>query len=344
MTPQQVEECDENIASLAIINYQKLLLGNESEILAMYSASTQWGFFYLSLEDIEDEDYLEHVQRLFGVSKEYFEKPPTEKLKDTWTEPEVFNICGYKPMGLDTGNVRNKKDGCEGLRIPIDLVYKPPGSAQLSIPQGIRKDWSTMSKFIEASYAMASVVLERLSSTMGLTGSEELRNYHRSSSSSTSTAVLQHYPLSGLDPNTSPGHFTHTDAGSISILFSSDWGLQAFDSAKGGWGYVAPRKHCAVVNIGDSLRFLSNHRLKSCLHRVVPCNRWNSGSRYSCIFFLRPNKETQFRDSDGTLWRAEDWLNRKFGNYRLTHEEQKLTSMSTGRRNFIGLWKDINET
>ncbi|KAG9258052.1 uncharacterized protein F5Z01DRAFT_644983, partial [Emericellopsis atlantica] len=78
-----------------------------------------------------------------------------------------------------------------------------------------------------------------------------------------------------------------------------------------------------VVNVGDSLRFLSKFRLQPCLHRVAPCHeRWTSGPRYSIIYFLRPSDDAEFVDSEGAHWTGRGWLHRKFGNYRLTHEEQ----------------------
>jgi isopenicillin N synthase-like dioxygenase len=225
-------------------------------------------------------------------------------------------------------------------QIPIDLVYNPEASPHLAIPPGIQPSWSTITHFTEMSYTIASLILQRLSASLNLTGPADLRTHHLSTSSSTSTTVLQHYPLDNLATNTSAGHFAHTDAGSVSILFTSAWGLQAFDTEHDRWKFVAPRAHCAVVNIGDSLRFLAGLRLASCLHRVVPCGRWTAGSRYSCIFFLRPHKEAEFRDAEGRLWRADEWLNRKFGNYRLSHGEQNENTMATGRTNFKGLWRE----
>lgn len=182
--------------------------------------------------------------------------------------------------------------------------------------------------------------MESLSTSLGLKGDQKFQFHHQQQSESTSTAVLQCYPLTGLPSDTSVGHFTHTDAGSVSVLFSSHWGLQVFSEERNEFEYVPPRSNCAIVNIGDSLKFLSNFKLKSSLHRVVPCREhWISSPRYSCIFFLRPALDAQFVDVDGTSWTAGEWLNRKFSNYRRPHEEQEQTAMATGRRQFAGLWE-----
>ena len=43
---------------------------------------------------------------------------------------------------------------------------------------------------------------------------------------------------------------------------------------------IKPLPGYAVVNIGDSLGHLSGQKLKSCLHRVVPCTFVKAGDRF----------------------------------------------------------------
>lgn len=196
--------------------------------------------------------------------------------------------------------------------------------------------------FIEQSHAIAILILSRLSDSLGLTGASRLENLHRADRPSTSTAVMQHYPFEGdLPADTSTGHFAHTDTGSVSILFNTEWGLQVCSPYSEEWKYVPPAKGTrAVVNIGDTVKFLTAGRLKSCLHRVVPyLDRWTRGSRYAIIFFLRANNDVEFEDLEGRRWNAKDWLNRKFLNYRSPHEVQKQNPMATGRLGFVGLWR-----
>lgn len=176
---------------------------------------------------------------------------------------------------------------------------------------------------------------------MALEGPARFENWHTLGASSTSTAVLQYYPLFDVAPNVSIGHFTHTDTGSITVLFNTDWGLQVHSPDSETWEYVPPRANCAIVNIGDALKFMSGYKLKSSLHRVVPWHgKWVSGPRYATIFFLRPDDETEFVDVEGHHWNAKNWLNSKFGNYRNNHREQEKTAMSTGRSGFLGLWDE----
>lgn len=209
------------------------------------------------------------------------------------------------------------------------------------MPNGVRKHQGIVAKFTEGSFAICDTMLKSLSQSMGLEGEKRLQLQHQKSAPSTSGTVLQCYPVENLPPNTSQGHFAHTDSGSISVLFVSDWGLQVYSSKHEKWESISPRTGCAIVNVGDSLRYLSNLTLKSSLHRVVPLRaRQTSGPRYSIAFFLRPNDTAKFIDAEGTQWDGKGWVNSKFLNYRRKHEEQEKTSMATGQKGFLGLLQE----
>ena len=138
---------------------------------------------------------------------------------------------------------------------------------------------------------------------------DRFETHHILSVPSTSVAALQYYPSTDLPEDTSIGHFAHNDTGSLTVLFNSDCGLQAYSSKDETWQYVAPRENCAIINVGDALKFMSGFALKSSLHRVVPWQRHPvSGPRYAAIFFLRPNNDAKFIDGEGAEWTAGEWL------------------------------------
>jgi isopenicillin N synthase-like dioxygenase len=197
-------------------------------------------------------------------------------------------------------------------------------------------------QFIRESRSIAMLILNDLSDTLGLQGLERFVHAHRTDLPSTSSAALQYYPhQSNLSENMSTGIFSHTDTGSLTILFTSEWGLQVCSADDERWEYVPPAMDDRViVNVGDSLKFMSGNKLKSCLHRVVPCyGKWEGVGRFSTIYFCRPSNDTEFVDSEGRLWRAGDWLDSKFAIYRAPHSEQRTTAMVTGRKGFVGLWE-----
>ena len=181
------------------------------------------------------------------------------------------------------------------------------------------------------------MILKSLSNSLGMKNEDRFETHHLSSVPSTSIAALQYYPTD-LPEDTSVGHFAHTDTGSLTVLFNSDWGFQAYSPGDETWEYVAPRENCAIINVGDALKFMSGFKLKLNLHRVVPWSRRaTSDPRFAAIFFLRPNNDAKLIDDEGVEWTAVEWLERKFQNYRIPHSEQKMNTISTGRKGFTGL-------
>ena len=111
--------------------------------------------------------------------------------------------------------------------------------------------------------------------------------------------MLLHYPKH--EDQTNIGHNKHTDIGSLTLLFSEQWGLQVFTPGERRWAWVQPRPHGhATINVGDSLRFLSGKTLYSCLHRVIPVDgQSQKEDRYSIAYFLRPENSAVYEDADG---------------------------------------------
>lgn len=85
---------DKGVANIAVVNFEKLLAKDASEVDKLFTACADWGFFYLDLEGDHTKEYLENVSGLFSAAKEYFGQPLEEKLKDTRKDIAVYNICG----------------------------------------------------------------------------------------------------------------------------------------------------------------------------------------------------------------------------------------------------------
>ena len=198
-----------------------------------------------------------------------------------------------------------------------------------------------MGTFIEHSEQICATLMSALSDALESTfgKGERLDWHHDPRGGSDSVAVINYYPLKDLPTHASIGHNAHTDMGNLTVLFCSDWGLQVYSAITDRWEYVVPRPNCAVVNVGDSLRFLSKQRFKSCLHRVVPHATWSSTARLSLAYFLRPSRSQLLTDANGVKWTAEEWNNRKFKSYKESHAEQQRSSVQTGREHFLGVWR-----
>jgi isopenicillin N synthase-like dioxygenase len=97
---------------------------------------------------------------------------------------------------------------------------------------------------------------------------------------------LLHYPpTSGSGPAMRAG--AHEDINAITLLLGAEEaGLELLDR-DGRWLAVDPPPGSLVVNIGDMLQRLTNHRLPSTTHRVVnPAPERAAVARYSMPFFL----------------------------------------------------------
>ena len=122
----------------------------------------------------------------------------------------------------------------------------------------------------------------------------------------------------------------HTDIGSITLLFAPQCGLQVICSDTKTWNYVAPRPGHAIINVADTLRYLSGRMLRSALHRVMALGGRQVGDRYATSYFLRANDDTVFLDSEGEVGTAEQWHKRKYETYKLPHQLQSAQTVLTG--------------
>lgn len=90
-----------------------------------------------------------------------------------------------------------------------------------------------------------------------------------------------------------------------------------------GWFSVEPRLGCAIINVGDSLRFLSGRKFLSAVHRVVLVAENATHDRFSIAYFLRPNDGIVLEDSSGRDVTTREWHDFKFDVFRQPHEEQE---------------------
>jgi isopenicillin N synthase-like dioxygenase len=184
-------------------------------------------------------------------------------------------------------------------------------------------------RFISLSHYVTQTVLSCLSDALNLGDAVRLEKSHRDGEPSNTILTLLHYPK--ITDAASVGHNKHTDIGSLTLLFSDQWGLQVLLPDTTNWTFVQPKAGHAIVNIGDSLRFLSGKRVRSCVHRVVPPGGGcQEESRYSIAYFLRPESTAIFEDPNGNKVSAEKWHDNKYVVYGETHTKQEAGNMLTG--------------
>lgn len=196
---------------------------------------------------------------------------------------------------------------------------------------------------MNGSHFVLKIILSCLSCGMGLRGNNSLQTHHRDDRPSKSSVFFLHYPPRDTTAE-NMGQNMHTDLGTLTLLFTTQWGLQvlcpadssdpsaAAAASAGGsehmeWKFVEPKPGHAIINVGDTLRFLTNKQLRSALHRVIPLYE---GDRYSVTYFLRPSDDAEFVDSEGESIDAMKWYLKKNSTYESSYEKQRKDSVLLG--------------
>lgn len=184
-------------------------------------------------------------------------------------------------------------------------------------------------RFSDSANQALQAILRELNLGLGRPQAHSLQSYHSIEQPSLSTLAMFRYPMQdSLDVGV--GHNKHTDLGTLTFLLCQSPGLQVLSNNPAGWQYVAPKAQCAVINVGDTLRFLSGNLLRSAVHRVMPVDKLQHDHRYSIAYFLRAESSTQFTDSSGRLVSAKAWHDEKFNVFRESHAEQAKRAILTG--------------
>lgn len=199
-----------------------------------------------------------------------------------------------------------------------------------ALPANVKKEIELFHAFQMDCHNITMQIITRLSDQFNLIGEHRFESHHRDDVESTSTLSLFKYPKQDSPSLDGLGHNSHTDIGTLTLLFSEQWGLQVFSSEVQRWLFIAPKPLHAMVNVGDTLRFLSGNKLWSSIHRVIPIGARQEEHRYSIAYFLRAENNTKFTDPNGRSVTAKEWHDEKFDLFRDTHQNQSQVSVLFG--------------
>ncbi|CAG8903463.1 unnamed protein product [Penicillium egyptiacum] len=297
-------------ADLKSISLFGLLEGNLEAANDLVSACKEKGFFYLDFRDASTCKMLTQVDDLITVGREVFKLSLEEK--------EQYSTEKHLPSRLQGCIHNNGLWGDDTLELPLALEENLP----------LIKTW--MSEV----HGYTECILSILSKALNLP--YNLKDCHRKDvPSSANMAMLNYLPWGSTDEKV--GNMAHTDMGTLTVVFTKNDGLQVFEPETEQWYYIKPRSGHAVVNVGDSLRFLSNGALASNLHRVVPPANPEGLDKFSCIYFLRPEFDAKFTSRDGKVMNSVEWHNQKYALFReASLDAKKHGAMLTGRNGYLG--------
>lgn len=159
----------------------------------------------------------------------------------------------------------------------------------LVLPEPLAKQSDLFQRFSSLCHTVGLTLLTNLSDALNLKDTDRLEARHRDSANIPNETGLKLLYDPTKSKLTESGDNTHTDGGTFTLVFGTDWGIKLEHPETKEWGFVEPRAECALVNVADSLQALSGKKLHSCRHRVTQVGDGYQ-KRYFAAYFMRPDK------------------------------------------------------
>ncbi|MEQ1809834.1 MAG: 2-oxoglutarate and iron-dependent oxygenase domain-containing protein [Terricaulis sp.] len=223
------------------------------------------------------------IDRAVRATKEFFALP--EDVKRRYHTAGGGGQRGYTPFGVEAAKGADKVDLKEFWHVGREL-----GEGHRYCKYMPHNVWpSESATFREDVYALYAALdalgLELLESIAVFL--ELPRDFFREPvRDGNSVLRLLHYPPTPPKPEGVRAE-AHEDINVITLLLGAEEAGLQLQAVEGDWLDVNPPEGALVVNVGDMLQRLTNHRLRSTTHRVVnPAQERAHLPRYSIPFFL----------------------------------------------------------
>ena len=225
------------------------------------------------------------IDRAEAMSKAFFALP--EAAKKAYKVEGGGGARGYTPFGVETAKDAKVHDLKEfwhvGRELPADHALAEFMGPNVW-PDEVAGFRETFSELYAAFETAGARVLEAIALHLGLP-----REWFAATvEDGNSVMRLLHYPpLKGGDAEGAIRAAAHGDINTITLLLGAEEAGLELLTASGEWKAIDVPPGALVVNIGDMLDRLTNHRLRSTTHRVVnPKGEAAYRARYSMPFFL----------------------------------------------------------
>ena len=228
------------------------------------------------------------IEEAWSVTAEFFARPDDDK-RAFYTE-ELAGQRGYTPFRTEIAKGASAHDLKEFWHVGRTLTadQSAPG-----LPNNLWPDEPARFRpVLERLYAEFDRVGLKLLSAIARWLDLDPHWFDRRVDVGNSILRLLHYPPIPQDAEGERAG-AHEDINLITLLLGAEEaGLELKDRETGQWLAVDPPAGALVVNVGDMLQRLTNHRLPSTSHRVVNPPPARRGSpRYSMPFFLHFNSD-----------------------------------------------------
>ena len=227
----------------------------------------------------------ELIDRAEAMSKAFFALPA--ETKRAYKIEGSGGARGYTPFGVETAKDAKVHDLKEFWHVGRELPEGHPLAEFMAPnvwPSEVPEFRDTFSELYAAFEKAGARVLEAIALHLGLP-----REWFAATvEDGNSVMRLLHYPpLTSKDAEGAIRAAAHGDINTITLLLGAEEAGLELLTAKGEWQAIDTPPGALVVNIGDMLDRLTNHRLKSTQHRVMnPKGEAAYRARYSMPFFL----------------------------------------------------------
>lgn len=225
------------------------------------------------------------IDRAEAMSKAFFALPAD--VKQAYKIEGSGGARGYTPFGIETAKDAKVHDLKEFWHVGRELPEGHPLAEYMAPnvwPEEVPEFRQTFSALYAAFEQAGARVLEAIALHLKLP-----QNWFAATvEDGNSVMRLLHYPpLTSKDAEGAIRAAAHGDINTITLLLGAEEAGLELLTAKGEWQAIDTPPGALVVNIGDMLDRLTNHRLKSTQHRVMnPKGEAAYRARYSMPFFL----------------------------------------------------------
>lgn len=252
-----------DVADLEVIDFEKIVGKDPVETAKLLKAAESTGFFFFTFSGSFSENLADYLRTAYQNCHGYFTKDLDEKMKDF---REVDRGYKHRP-GVESYEIA--RDEQQGINLPTPFAENASATHHL----------------MDYCDTIVRVCLRSLSDSIGRDGSSSLENSHPPGGPSDSGLKLVSSPT--LARTADVPDSTHTDSGSITLLWCEKWASQLRTKESKEWLWVEPKPDCVLVNVADYVQKETGDRLHSPVHRLTqPAD--GVVDRYFVSYYLRP--------------------------------------------------------
>jgi isopenicillin N synthase-like dioxygenase len=223
-------------------------------------------------------------ENLYAASKKFFYQ--SDEIKKQYEHPELSGQRGYIGKGKETAKGHNRPDLKEFYHVgqPQPEGDMPTNVFPNEVPEFEKYSLETYQIFENT----GKTLLKAIANYLNL---EEEYFEAKVRNGDSILRALHYFPIENPDaiPEGSVRAAAHGDINLITLLMgASADGLEVL-RRDGEWIAITALPDQIIINVGDMLDRLTNHKLKSTIHRVVnPPREKMKTSRFSMPFFMHP--------------------------------------------------------